>query len=180
MVVVAVLLLLPFTFGAGQAHAHDVLVATRPADGSTVAHAPPEVELTFDKPVQDGFTEVELTGPGGTYWAAGSPTVSGDTVTAPLRPLGPAGHYTIRYRIVSADGHPVSGAAGFTLSTAGGGSPAAGPVGPRSRSANSVATSADAAATVSGGGIPFWGWLAAGCAVTVLLGLLAARRITRA
>lgn len=176
VIVVAVLTLLSIAFGAGQAQAHNILVTTQPPNGSTVAHAPAEVELTFDKPVQYGFTEVEVIGPGGTYWAAGSPNVDGNTVTAPLRPLGPAGHYTIRYRIVSADGHPVSSAAGFTLTAAGGGSPAPGPVGLRSLSANAVATSA---ATTTVGGIPFWAWLAAGCVLTVLLGLLVARRLTR-
>jgi methionine-rich copper-binding protein CopC len=176
VIVVAVLTLLSIAFGAGQAQAHDILVATQPANGSTVAHAPSEVELTFDKPVQYGFTEVEVIGPGGTYWAAGAPNVDGNTVTAPLLPMGPAGHYTIRYRIVSADGHPVSGAAGFTLTAAGGGSPAPGPVGPRSLSADAVTTSAAAG---TGAGSPFWAWLAAGCLLTVLLGLLVARRLTR-
>jgi len=52
--VVAVLTLLPFAFDAGPAQAHDVLVTTQPANGATIASAPPQVELTFDKPVQFG------------------------------------------------------------------------------------------------------------------------------
>jgi methionine-rich copper-binding protein CopC len=172
---VAILTLLPFALDAGQAQAHDTLVSTQPAGNSTITAGPPEIRLTFDKPVQTGFTEVEVTGPGSTYWAAGPPSVNGDTVTAPLRPLGPTGRYTIRYRIVSADGHPVSGQAVFTLAVAGSGAPAAGPVGPRSLPANTVSTS-----PASGGGFPFWLWPVAGGAVMVLLGLLLARRITRA
>jgi methionine-rich copper-binding protein CopC len=172
---VAILTLLPFTLDAGQAQAHDTLVSTQPAGDSTVTNGPPEIRLTFDKPVQTGFTEVEVTGPGGGYWAAGPPNVNGDTVTAPLRPLGPVGRYTIQYRIVSADGHPVSGQAAFTLTVAGSGAPAAGPVGPRSLSVNAAPT-----APASGGGIPFWVWPVAGGAAMVLLGLLLARRLTRA
>jgi len=171
---VAILTLLPFTLDAGQAQAHDTLVATRPATGSTITAGPPEIRLTFDKPVQFGFTEVEVTGPGGTHWAAGPPGVSGDTVTAPLRPLGPVGRYTIQYRIVSADGHPVSGRSGFTLTVAGSGSPASGPVGPRSLPANAAPT-----APAPGGGIGFWLWPVTGGATMVLLGLLLARRLTR-
>jgi methionine-rich copper-binding protein CopC len=169
---VALCTLLPFLLDAGQAQAHDVLVSTQPPSDSTLTAAPPEVTLTFDKPVQLGFTEVEVVGPGTTYWAAGLPTVSGDTVTAPLRPLGPAGRYTIRYRIVSADGHPVSGQAGFTLTVAGSGSPAAGVVGPRSLQA---ARSPDPVAATS----PFWLWFGTGGALIVLLGLLLARRLAR-
>lgn len=36
-------------------------------------------------------------------------------VTVPLRALGSAGVYTAGYRVVSADGHPVSGSITFTL-----------------------------------------------------------------
>jgi methionine-rich copper-binding protein CopC len=172
---VVILTLLPFALDAGQAQAHDKLVSTQPAGDSSITTGPPEIRLTFDKPVQTGFTEVEVTGPGSTYWAAGPPSVNGDTVTAPLRPLGPAGRYTIQYRIVSADGHPVSGQAGFTLAEAGSGAPAAGPVGPRSLSVTAAPTSA-----ASAGGFPFWLWPVAGGAVLVLLGLLLARRITSA
>jgi hypothetical protein len=83
-------------------------------------------------------------------------------VTAPVRELGPAGVYTIAYRIISADGHPVSGTLTFTLTTAGDGTPAAPP--------------ADSAAGDDSGGVPIWVWI--GGAVVVLgIGLFFALRI---
>jgi copper resistance protein C len=155
--------------GVAPADAHDVLVSSEPANGAAVAVGPGEVTLRFDKPVQFGFDEVDVIGPGGTYWAAGPATVSGDTVTAPVRPLGPEGTYTVRYRIVSADGHPVSGQSAFTLTTPGTGSPAPGPVVP-------AAATAPAARPASA---PLWPWLLTGAGVLALglaIGLRTARR----
>lgn len=159
-----------FALCGTPAYAHDVLVASQPGNGAEVSTGPGEVTLRFDKPVQFGFDEVDVIGPGNTYWAAGPTTVSGDTVTAPVRPLGPRGVYTIRYRIVSADGHPVSGQSSFTLTTPGSGAPAAGPV---------VPMTAAVPATGAPASSPLWPWLLTGGGVLVLglvLGLRVARR----
>ena len=82
--------------------------------------------LTFDQPVQagEGLNSVAVTGPDGKEWQGGSATVDSNVVTAPVRELGPKGVYTIGYRIVSADGHPVSGKLTFTLTREGNGTPA--------------------------------------------------------
>src|SRR5690606_17811678 len=42
-----------------------------------------------------------------------------------VRPLGPAGTYTVNYRVTSADGHVVSGSWSFELTVAGSGTPGA-------------------------------------------------------
>jgi methionine-rich copper-binding protein CopC len=175
--VVATLCLCALAFGAGQAQAHDVLVSTQPAAGSAVHTGPAEVRLVFDKPVQSGFTDIEVLGPGDTYWAAGPPTISGNTVSAPLRPLGPAGGYTIRYQIVSADGHPVSGQVEFTLAVAGNGRPAADPVGGRTPVASPVVPPSNR--TMPDTALPAWLWLAGAAALAVALGMLLARRLSR-
>jgi len=150
--------------GYAPAQAHNILVTAYPARGGRVNESPEYVSVTFDKPVQDGFTELTVLGPDGTHWATGTPAINGNTVSATLDPLGPAGLYTIEYRIVSADGHPVSGESTFTLTTAGPGKPAAAQL--------QTAT----AAAVSGQGGPVWPWIAGGGAV-LLLALFTARRL---
>ncbi|QFZ16094.1 copper resistance CopC family protein [Saccharothrix syringae] len=146
---------------AAPALAHNVLISSDPKDGSSLAQGPTAVTLTFDQPVQAGekFNTVTVTGPEGTRWEAdGEPTVRDNSVTFPVRPLGPAAEYTVGYRVLSADGHPVTGSLKFTLTEAGDGTPAP-----------AAATAAeDAAGEDGGGGVPIWVWIAG--AVVLLAG----------
>ena len=108
--------------GAAPAWAHSQLDASNPADGASVATSPPAVSLTFNEDVQAGFTVITLIGPDGKDYHSGNVTETDQTVTVNALPLGPAGVYQIGYRVVSADGHPVSGKTSFTLTAAGPGS----------------------------------------------------------
>ena len=101
------------------AWAHNELLSTTPEDKASVASAPTAVTLTFNDVVGKKFGFVSVTGPDGKQWNEGAFQVEGSTVTQPLRPLGPKGAYTVAWRVVSADGHPISGTFGFTLTTAG-------------------------------------------------------------
>lgn len=157
--------------GTGQANAHDVLISAQPAAGSTIQTGPSEVRLVFDDPVESGFTDIEVAGPGNTYWASGPPTIAGDSVSAPLDPLGPRGAYTIRYQIVSDDGHPVTGQIGFTLAVAGAGHPAAGPIGGRVTGAPQAAPAPTSQPDLA------WLWLAGAAFAVIALALLLARRL---
>jgi copper resistance protein C len=109
-VLVAVLIALAGALGvASPAVAHDYLVSSSPADGSTITSAPSTVTLTFDAAVLgtgNGSTVVAVTGPGGKHFETACPVVHNDDVSAAVR-LGGAGTYTVAWRIVSADGHPV-------------------------------------------------------------------------
>jgi len=94
---------------------HARLTGSAPADGSTVESAD-EVVLTFNEDVNADFVEVRVTGPEGEDdpVADGDPAVQGRTVTQPLVADLPAGRHTVLYRVVSTDGHPVSGRLEFT------------------------------------------------------------------
>ncbi|HYQ65404.1 copper resistance CopC family protein [Actinophytocola sp.] len=154
---------------AGTASAHNSLVSSNPAENASVAAGPGSVELTFDQPVQEGkgLNTVAVTGPDGKQWQGGPARVDSNVVSAPVRELGPKGVYTIGYRIVSADGHPVSGQVTFTLTEAGNGTPA-----PADANVGSVP------GTTSGddSGLPIWVWLV-GAAVLLGAGLFVALRI---
>ncbi|HYJ66164.1 MAG TPA: copper resistance CopC family protein [Nocardioidaceae bacterium] len=91
---------------ASPAAAHAGLSSSNPKDGATVQNLPGEVVLEFTEPV--GEPEVEVTASDGTVVSDGDPEALGATVTEPLATDGPSGTYTIAYRVVSADGHPVS------------------------------------------------------------------------
>lgn len=111
---VALLAVVALALTAWPAAAHDVLVATEPADG-TVVDAPTEVVLTFSADQLAVGTAVTVTGPDGGPWVEGEPTVSGPSVIQPLRGDMPAGEYAVGWRSVSGDGHPVDGAFTFTI-----------------------------------------------------------------
>ncbi|NGY62574.1 copper resistance protein CopC [Lentzea sp. NEAU-D13] len=57
-----------------------------------------------------------MSGPDGTKWTVGAAAVAGAVVTAPVTATGPAGTYTITWKVVSGDGDPVSGTIDFSLS----------------------------------------------------------------
>lgn len=98
---------------APSAAAHDVLIKTIPADGATVGKVPASVGLVFDQPAQQVGTKIVIAGPDGPV-QQGQPALVNDQVRQRVIPGSPAGHYTVTWRVTSADGHPVSGTFSFT------------------------------------------------------------------
>jgi copper resistance protein C len=116
MVAVVLVALACWVSGAASAAAHTALAGSDPADGATEERSPTVVTLTFTEAVDPTFANVVVTGSDGRNWAAGSPGVSGPELRVPLRPEMPdGGAYTVAYRVVSEDGHPVSGSVAFTV-----------------------------------------------------------------
>ena len=91
-----------------------MLTSSNPTDGSVLDAAPQTVTLTFDQPVQNFEPVVVVTGPDGTEYQTGTPTVLGTSVEMSVGALPVAGAYAVAYRIVSTDGHPISGTWAFT------------------------------------------------------------------
>lgn len=140
-VVVLLGLFAALLLGMTPAWAHDELVSSTPADGATVSPTR-QVELSFSDTVLQTGTQVQLTGPSGGVTTA--TTVQGSRVTATVdQPLA-GGAYTVLWRVTSADGHPVSGRFGFTVS----GSSASGSSSAASSSASG--SSSAASSNVSG------------------------------
>jgi methionine-rich copper-binding protein CopC len=95
------------------AQAHSQLISMTPADGSLVTTAPTTVVLTFDQNVQDVGDGVVVRDPAGNQIELGKPVILNNTVTEQLAPITVPGHYTVDFRITSADGHPVTKQLGF-------------------------------------------------------------------
>jgi methionine-rich copper-binding protein CopC len=102
---------------AAPASAHDELLRTDPAAGSTVATVPSVVVLTFTEPPLTLGLGVDVEGPAGGV-STGAPTVDDSTVRQQLTPDAPAGTYTVRWRVTADDGHPVTGAFTFVAAAA--------------------------------------------------------------
>jgi methionine-rich copper-binding protein CopC len=101
--------------GVLPAEGHASLVSSKPADGAQIAKAPATVELTFSEDVDSGF--VGVTAPDASTVKASEPRIDGATMSADVAASDQHGRYTVAYRIVSADGHPVSGEITFTTTS---------------------------------------------------------------
>jgi copper resistance protein C len=97
--------------------AHAALVSSVPAQRATVTSPPPRVVLTFNERLEPAFTRVSV-------WDASGQQVdlkdgavdpgNSKVVTVSLPPLRP-GRYTIRYRVLSVDGHIVESSFFFSV-----------------------------------------------------------------
>jgi methionine-rich copper-binding protein CopC len=108
---------------AAAAAAHATRVSSDPADQAKLAAGPGRVSATFNERLQDTFAAMTVVGPDQNLWSSGEPRVQGAIVSVGVRPLGPAGIYTVNYRVTSADGHVVSGSWSFQLTVTGPGTP---------------------------------------------------------
>jgi methionine-rich copper-binding protein CopC len=120
-VVLATVLMAP-----SAASAHSQLRATAPAASATVTAPINEVTLTFNEPVHQRFSTVVVDGPGGLAYSDGPLRVVDSTVHQAVYPLK-SGSYLVRWRVVSADGHPMEGSFGFTVALPAQLEPSAGP-----------------------------------------------------
>jgi methionine-rich copper-binding protein CopC len=100
---------------APLASAHDSIVSSVPADKAALTTAPTVVTLTFTDEVNPLGTAVIVTDATGARVDSGTPSIDGIAVTQALDPLTASGRYTVAYRVVSADGHPITGKLSFTV-----------------------------------------------------------------
>lgn len=104
--------------GAGTASAHAALVSTDPVQNSVVPTAPSVVTLTFSEGMTLTSDSVRVLDPSGKQVDAGdSEHADGksDTARVTLRTGLTNGTYTVAWRAVSEDSHPVGGAFTFSI-----------------------------------------------------------------
>jgi len=102
--------------GATAASAHATLESSSPADGQSVLTSPSEIRITFSEAVTtiSGGLSV-LDADGKTVDVGNSEVVGGRTLVAPISESLSDGTYVATYRVLSADGHPVSGSLLFAV-----------------------------------------------------------------
>lgn len=113
-IVPAVLLVLAVLLGTGgAANAHDELTGSNPAEGATVEVLPPTLELDFSNVPSGIGAQVQVLDEAGTDWADGPVSIVDRSASQPLRSGAPAGSYTVNWRVVSSDSHPIEGTFAF-------------------------------------------------------------------
>ena len=115
----ALLLCLGFSLAtAPGAAAHDQIVSTNPTPGEQLAASPTDLEFIFSNSLMSLGNEVRVMDARDKDWASGTPALSGEKMTQLLATGMPDGEYLIRWRVVSSDGHPISGTQTFRVGTA--------------------------------------------------------------
>ncbi|MEU3732910.1 copper resistance protein CopC [Streptomyces sp. NPDC033538] len=107
--------------GAGPASAHAALRSTDPEGGSVLPRAPRHVTLAFTESVglrDDSFRVLDPGGHRVRTGDAGRADGRSDTARVALSGELGEGTYTVAWRVVSADSHPVSGAFTFSVGKA--------------------------------------------------------------
>jgi methionine-rich copper-binding protein CopC len=130
---------------ASAASAHATLESTTPRAGAVVQGPLPAVRLTFDEAVGTPAF-IAVTGPQGRV-DTGQTRVDKAVVSVGLKDSLPAGRYSVAFRVVSDDGHPVESSYTFQVKAAAAASPA--PSAPAART-----PAAPAAPTAAAAGTP--------------------------
>ena len=111
----AAMLFVMLAISLGSANAHSKKDATQPADGAVLEASPEVIGMTFDMPMRvtlltltdQDATEHEITR------TDNMQPVSEFRATPPELPTG---QYTVQWRGLAADGHPMQGAFSFEIS----------------------------------------------------------------
>ncbi|MBT2514882.1 copper resistance CopC family protein [Arthrobacter sp. ISL-30] len=98
---------------AVPASAHDAAASTAPANGSTVSSVPDKVSVTFsNNPLALG-SQFIINDSSGTNWAEGPVEIVDNVASQKLKEGAPAGQFTVAWRVVSSDSHPIEGTFSF-------------------------------------------------------------------
>lgn len=96
------------SLGAPPALAHDGLIDTEPSKGAKLSQSLKSATLTFSGELNSLGTEIRMTNEKGTATDAVA-SVEADTLTVDFGEKLPDGEYTLAWRVVSSDGHPIEG-----------------------------------------------------------------------
>lgn len=177
----AAVLVLTTLVATEPADAHSALTGSNPADGATVTTPLERVELAFSQAPLAGLDaglRIEVRDADGTDVSNGEVLVDGTTMSTGVRVED--GTYSVLWRYVSPDGHPITGELGFTVALPAASTPTSVP----SPSSSSVDVTLSATAPpVAGddGGSPWYAgpapWIGGGALlVAVVLALVATTR----
>jgi copper transport protein len=116
LLLLAVFMLLSIAGASGHAAAHAVLEKATPQADSRMDESPASVEIVFNERLDSGGARLIVLNEASRSVAKGKVEAinEGKGIRVSLPKLGD-GHYTVSYSVISADGHPISGAYVFTV-----------------------------------------------------------------
>jgi methionine-rich copper-binding protein CopC len=104
---------------AGEAAAHAVMVKATPAEDSVLANSPAVVSVWFNEPLEAAFSSLTVSDARTRVVAKGAlEAIADNGLSLPLDAALPAGTYTVRYRVLSVDGHIVEDQFRFVIDAA--------------------------------------------------------------
>lgn len=103
--------------GAIPASAHDVAESSSPAQGATVPTPPEQVSITFNNNPLALGSQIRVNDGAGTNWAEGDVEIVDNVASQKLKEGAPAGIFTVVWRVVSSDSHPIEGSFTFTATS---------------------------------------------------------------
>lgn len=110
---------LALTFIPGIASAHAILESSSPEPSALLTSSPKEIRLDFDEEVEDTLGDIRLYDSEQREVSIGKTVRSASDVSKVSAevPALKTGVYAVVWRVVSADGHPISGAFPFEIGT---------------------------------------------------------------
>lgn len=100
---------------AVPAQAHAQLVESTPAHGEALQVPPSDITMLFSEDLLELGGAVLVADSSEESWSEGDIVYDGPRVKVNMRSGMPDGRYEVRWRVVSADGHPISGVLSFTI-----------------------------------------------------------------
>lgn len=92
---------------AVPANAHDQIASASPAEGESLETAPTEVRIEYTDTLLPQSYVLNVTDADGVDVTDGEVSLNGRVMTRALQSDLPIGQYTVVWRVVSADGHPI-------------------------------------------------------------------------
>lgn len=107
-------------FSLAPSHSHSALVTSIPKANTTLTTSPTSITLTFNEDILElqgkQISSVSLATVAGKMIILKKPAIRVNRLTARIAsPSLASGKYLISYRVVSADGHVITGSYAFTL-----------------------------------------------------------------
>lgn len=109
----SVLLALAFVLIAAPVYSHSQVVGSNPEDGASLAALPETVEVEFSENLSEPAF-IAVVAPDGEILETQT-TIDKNIVRASVGSSEQQGEYTVNFRVVSADGHPITGSVRFTV-----------------------------------------------------------------
>ena len=101
-------------------HSHSLLVRAQPGQRSTVTRPPERVQMWFSERLEPAYASASVWNEAGTQVDAGDAAVdqSDPVLLSVSTPHLSPGRYTVRFRVLSVDGHVVESKYTFTVKAA--------------------------------------------------------------